>query len=101
MPDFSDVPEDQMGVCMYETTSEGCPISPVFKDPDELAHWLADNKASSFGGSGATYEQWKAMIGEGWAPSAIITRSAGMVSGVEYIASHPDRHTTTTDKDTQ
>jgi hypothetical protein len=35
MPDFSDVPEDQLGVCAYETSTEGTPISPVFPNtPD-------------------------------------------------------------------
>src|SRR4051794_4231525 len=35
MPDFSSVPEEQLGICAYETTSEGCPISPVFPDTPE------------------------------------------------------------------
>lgn len=35
MPDFSQVPEEQMGVQAYETTSEGTPISPVFPDTAE------------------------------------------------------------------
>src|SRR5438105_2666411 len=35
MPDFSAVPEDQMGLCVYETTSEGTPVSPVFPDTAE------------------------------------------------------------------
>lgn len=87
MPDFSDVPEDEMGICMYETTSEGTPISPVFKDPDELAHWLADNNASTFGSSTGTYEQWKAMIDRsGWAPSAMFSNETGLISGVEAVA---------------
>lgn len=70
------------GWCMYETTSEGTPISPVLGSPEELARWLADNEASSFGSRGATYEQWMRMIDRGWAPSAIVT-GAGVQSGVE------------------
>jgi len=31
---------------MYETTTYGTPISPEFASPEELACWLADNKAS-------------------------------------------------------
>lgn len=83
MPEF---PEGAAtGWCMYETTSEGTPISPVMGDPSELARWLADNRASSFGGHTATYNQWMRMIEAGWAPSAI---SAGGVlqSGVEFVA---------------
>jgi len=59
---------------MWETTSEGSPMSPVLDTPEELAHWLADTKASAFGGMTATYEEWLKMIaGSGSAPSAILT----------------------------
>lgn len=82
MPEFEE--GTATGWCMYETTSEGTPISPVFEDPDELARWLADNEASAFGSSTATYDQWLGMIRAGWAPSAAMD-SAGLRSGVEAI----------------
>jgi hypothetical protein len=50
---------------IYEDTSEGTPISPAFATPEELAHWLADNNASAFGGTTATYEDWLDMIRSG------------------------------------
>lgn len=31
---------------MYETCSEGTPISPVMATAEELAHWLADKLAA-------------------------------------------------------
>lgn len=78
-------PPEGDGWQMWETTSEGSPISPVCASPEELAHWLADNGASSFGSSTATYEQWLHMIkGPGWAPSAVITDGKFM-SGVEAV----------------
>lgn len=67
---------------MYEDTTEGTPISPAFTTPEELARWLADSNASSFGGQGATYEQWLAMINRGWSPSAVIADGV-LMSGVE------------------
>lgn len=67
---------------MYETTSEGTPISPVFADIETLAHWLADNGASAFAGQTATYEQWLATCQRGWAPSAIHSPQTGLISGV-------------------
>ena len=70
---------------MWETTSEGSPISPVFETPEELARWLADTNASAFGREGASYESWLGMIRGGWAPSLIIDEK-GMRSGVEAIA---------------
>ena len=34
---------------MYETVSEGTPISPVMATAEELARWLADNHANACG----------------------------------------------------
>ncbi len=70
---------------MYETCSEGTPISPVMETPEELARWLADNDASAFGNMTATYEQWLATCLRGSAPSAMVTGTA-MESGVAALA---------------
>jgi hypothetical protein len=70
---------------MWETTSEGSPISPPFTTPQELARWLSDNDASACGSRGATYEGWLAMITQGWAPSMVISEK-GVESGVEFVA---------------
>lgn len=79
-------PPKGKGWQMWETTSEGSPISPVFETTEELARWLADTDASAFGGQTATYEQWLGMIqGPGWAPSAIAD-SKGLRSGIEAAA---------------
>jgi hypothetical protein len=83
MPEF---PEGTAtGWCMYETTSEGTPISPVFEAPEALARWLAESGASSFGSSTATYEQWLSMIQAGWAPSMVASGNV-LQSGVEIVA---------------
>jgi hypothetical protein len=79
MPKFA--PETATHLMMYETTSEGTPISPAFATPEELARWLADNNASAFGSDGATYEQWLRVCRGGFAPTAVGT-SAGLLSGV-------------------
>ncbi|KKM21704.1 hypothetical protein LCGC14_1632770 [marine sediment metagenome] len=68
---------------MYETTSEGTPISPVMETKEELAHWLADNNANAFGGMTATYEEWLTTIERGWAVSLVGEAGKGLVSGVE------------------
>lgn len=72
---------------MWETTTAGSPMSPVFATPEELARWLADNKASAFGRSTATYEQWLGMIWSGHAPS-MVADGQGIRSGVEFVASN-------------
>jgi len=67
---------------MYETTTEGTPISPAFKTKEKLAKWLYDNKASAFGNYTATYEEWLAMINQSSAvPSLVITKD-GVTTGV-------------------
>lgn len=79
MPDFG---ESATHWQMYEDTTEGTPISPVFDNPEDLATWLFENKASAFGNSTATRERWLQMIHRGSAPSCVID-SSGIRSGVE------------------
>jgi len=86
MPDWPD--EQRTHMMMYEDISEGTPISPAFERDEDLARWLADNGASSFGNSTATYEQWLAMIGQGSAISMVISGGV-MMSGVEFAATQP------------
>jgi hypothetical protein len=74
------------GYQVWENTSEGSPITPVFKTPEELARWCVDNKASSFGRDTATYEQWLEFArGPGWAPSMTIS-SNGIRSGIKTVS---------------
>jgi hypothetical protein len=79
MPDWPESKKTHLQ--MYETTSEGTPISPVMETPEELARWLTDNKASAFGNMTATYEQWLSTIKRGFAVSAVGVGS-DLMSGV-------------------
>lgn len=80
MPEW---PEEELThIMMYETCSEGSPISPAFDNPEDLARWLTDNDASAFGSMTATYEEWLATCKQGWAAGLIIGPD-GMKSGVE------------------
>lgn len=47
---------------MWENTSEGSPMSPVFETADALIDWLVDTGASYFGGTTASREQWSAVV---------------------------------------
>jgi hypothetical protein len=77
--------EERTHYQMYETTSEGTPISPVMATPEQLAAWLAENDASAFGNMTATYEQWlKIILRGGTVVSMVCTPSGGIQSGVEY-----------------
>jgi hypothetical protein len=77
--------EEKTHYQMYETCSEGTPISPVMATPEELARWLADHHASAFADQTATYEQWLVTIKREWAPSATVSGGV-LVSGVEVLA---------------
>ena len=56
MPDWTE--EERTHYQLYETTTEGTPISPVFSSPEELAQWLTVTKASLFGDTTADYNTW-------------------------------------------
>lgn len=82
MPDWPF--EERTHYQMYETCTEGTPISPMMDSPEALARWLADNGASAFGDQAASYEQWLGMIDEGSAPSMAIVGGV-MQSGVALV----------------
>lgn len=69
------------GYQLWETVSEGSPITPVFATPDELADWLVVNDDSVT--RNQTREGWLRFInGPGWAPSLVVD-GLGVRSGVE------------------
>lgn len=72
---------------LWETVSEGSPISPVFATSDELAAWMSDPARGDRWVPPATAAKF---IADGWAPSFVGTPSAGLVSGVEWVGHHAD-----------
>ena len=60
-PDFDAIfgPPLGDGYQLWETTSEGSPISPVFKTIEELAKWCEDG-ATIFGHDKLSYDEWLA-----------------------------------------
>ena len=53
------------GYQLWETTSEGSPVSPVFATFDELCEWCEKN-AHTFASYTATKEEWKKMLDDGF-----------------------------------
>ena len=90
MPAWSE--EEKTHYQMYETTSEGTPISPVMETPEELARWLADNNASTFANYTTDYETWLKMItGSGSSVGTFcVTDQGDVLSGVEVAAAEND-----------
>ena len=59
---FKEIPTGE-GFQLWETTTEGSPISPVFANLEELCEWAATN-ATTFAASMATKEEWMFMLGD-------------------------------------
>ena len=83
MPEWPDA--ERTHVQMYETCTEGTPISPVLATPEKMAKWLTDNKANAFAGQIASYDAWLQVCKGNSAPSAACVLGVGMVSGVEAM----------------
>lgn len=72
------------GYQIWETVSEGSPVSPVFATPDELADWMVLHDDSVT--KDTTRDQWLAFInGPGWAPS-LIQDAKGIRAGTQVTA---------------
>ena len=85
MPNWPD--DVSTHLMMYEDTTEGTPISPAFKTPEELAQWLVDNKASAFGRSLGTYEGWLRVARGGFAPSMVVIEGV-TTTGVDCMSAN-------------
>jgi len=56
-------PPEGNGFQLWETTSEGSPVSPVFGTLEELCEWAAEN-ATTFADFKASKEEWMKMLDE-------------------------------------
>lgn len=70
---------------MYETVTEGTPVSPVFRTKDELAAWLSSAAAGRHQVSPAAARNF---VADGWAPSGMSIPGRGYISGVEAAEFH-------------
>lgn len=75
-------PPTGTGWQLWETTSEGSPISPVFPEAEGLIEWMS-SPAYTYGASEPlTREQAEQFVtGSGWAPTLIFTPETGLVAG--------------------
>ncbi|MET7457703.1 hypothetical protein ABZT03_38810 [Streptomyces sp. NPDC005574] len=73
---------------LWETVSEGSPISPVFATADGLAAWMSDPER---GDRWVPQEVAAKFIADGWAPSFASGPGVhGLVSGVEWAGTQDD-----------
>ena len=87
--------EEKTHLMLYETTTEGTPSSPAFATAEELARWLTDNNATTFGYATTSYENWLAFCKQEAAVAVgfVVTSNGKFVSGVD-LAVKPKTGTT-------
>lgn len=75
---------------LWETVSEGSPISPVFPDAEGLARWLTTDDAC-WGAmrKPMTISAARQFVRAGWAPS-LIGDSTGVHDGATYVSNRSD-----------
>lgn len=72
------------GFQIWETVSEGSPISPVFKTAEDLAGYMAGRPWGA--DKGSSYESWmKFITGPGWSLSMVVDAS-GVRTGADACA---------------
>lgn len=76
---------------LWQTVSEGSPISPVFATREEFADWLCSD-AYRWGASQPMSSREAALrfIDSGWAPSMVVTNNV-LVSGEEFMGQEADQ----------
>lgn len=85
----SEEPPTGDGFQIWETVSEGSPISPVFAKPEDLAQWMVANDKSIT--RDTTCEQWVKFITDvGWSPSMVMEHGE-IKSGVNIMAEKTEK----------
>jgi hypothetical protein len=59
MPDFG---KETLGFCLYETSSCGTPLSPVFLTTPALLEWCVENQVCLIGGHCGSREEWQYLL---------------------------------------
>ena len=77
-------PKEAIGYQIYETVSEGTPISPVFEILDEMKEWLLSEGYSEFAS--------QKFIEDGWAPSMVFTSEKGVSAIGIHSLDHLDNN---------
>lgn len=72
---------------LWESVSEGSPVSPVFATAEELVQWLTTSEGGAAAGPSRrpmTIEQARWFVGAGWAPSGFVN-AGGVHDGASYV----------------
>lgn len=69
-------PEEATAFQMYETVSEGTPVTPVFATKQALVEYLVVHGTFWDNGQGWNRDAAERMVHDGWAPSLILWRTS-------------------------
>lgn len=69
---------------VYETVSEGTPISPPLPSPEAVIEWLVENPDRVHGP--ISREAAEAFVNGGFAPSMVFIPGRGLVGGIQALA---------------
>lgn len=87
-PDWTEA--EATGWCLYETVSEGTPVTPVFANAEGLIAYLAERGdfwAQRSGQGGMGMERARAFVESGgWAPSFVMSAENGVQDGATAMA---------------
>ncbi len=75
-PDYYNIyykPEEATWYQLYQTVSEGTPVSPPFETKEELSQYLADHGEFGSRYEKPTLEQARNLVNDGYAPSLIMS----------------------------
>lgn len=72
-------PPEGEGFQIWETVSEGSPISPVFSTPEELARYMAGREWGA--DKGSSYEDWMRFIKRGGISLSMVIENGEMKTG--------------------
>lgn len=71
---------------LWETVSEGSPISPVFATGEELAQWMSVSNRAGIGKPVPLDAARRFVESDGWAPTIIYTPERGVQDGITAVA---------------
>jgi hypothetical protein len=80
-------PPEGEGYQLWETVSEGSPITPGFANASGLAQYMTEHCwGSQTNRMASSFAAAMKFIEAGWAPSGVITTEHGVEDGVEWVA---------------
>ena len=85
-------PPEGEGWQIWETVSEGSPISPVFETAEQAAQWLTLPERDW---KRLTIDVARRFVEAGWAPSFVSSSETGLVTGEEWVGRSADSDETT------